>query len=197
MPVGGIIVRVDMKPLRLATTRKRLGRVWAPRTSDTHWALTQAHSTICCGPQLQAAASYIVADQNFSGVLNLIWSLMFCFLWQRSPATTWSVRAWMRNHSSVTDMCGRYYENKNTRTIFTKDSCYVPYHLHIQKYHINSFIYITKDSHNSFRSLVKFNKNVTLPSSLLDLPTSSSKRSSSARNFWNYFDIWDFFPIKH
>ena len=33
MPVGGIVVRVGMKPLWLATTRKRLWRVRAPRTS--------------------------------------------------------------------------------------------------------------------------------------------------------------------
>ena len=32
MPVGGIVVRVGMKPLWLATTRKRLWRVRAPRT---------------------------------------------------------------------------------------------------------------------------------------------------------------------
>ena len=33
MPVGGIVVQVDMKPLWLATTRKRLWRVRTPRTT--------------------------------------------------------------------------------------------------------------------------------------------------------------------
>ena len=38
MPVGGIVVWVGMKPLWLATTRKRIWRVRAPRTSpDPDW----------------------------------------------------------------------------------------------------------------------------------------------------------------
>ena len=43
MPVGGIVVWVGMKPLWLATTRKRLWRVRAPRTRDLVTAAPLSH----------------------------------------------------------------------------------------------------------------------------------------------------------
>ena len=76
MPVGGIVVWVGMKPLWLATTRKRLWRVRAPRTTARH-ATHHGHHN-CCVPKASPLTQRSPASQTMRHLARVAPSKIQC-----------------------------------------------------------------------------------------------------------------------
>ena len=107
MPVGGIVVWVGMKPLWLATTRKRLWRVRAPRTnssqlSEIAW-VKKSRFTPLCFISLQSIYEdlfwlciYFAKQSKYFFINSLgnsrnLWHYQWPaeFIKQRKPASKW------------------------------------------------------------------------------------------------------------